>query len=82
MTRVKDQMTIEGTDTEASNLCDEYLECRNAVEEEREKLHASEAALVSYMTKAGKKSIKHDGKVIRLVHQEEKNKIQAVSVSE
>lgn len=77
--RVSVQDTMEGTDTELSKLCDEYLECRTEVDDARKKLHAAESGLIKTMSSTGKKSIKHDGRIIRWAHVEEKDKIQVVS---
>lgn len=78
-TRVAVQDTLPGTDTELSLLCDQVLDARAGMETAREGLHAVEAKLIEVMSAAGKKSIKHEGRIIRLVHQEEKNKIQVQS---
>lgn len=75
----KSQMEIEGTSTELSEMCDALLEARTEVEKAKEGLHSAEADLISAMARNGKKSIKHDGRSIRLVHTSEKNKIQIKS---
>lgn len=77
---VKKQMEIEGTDTATSKLCDQYLDERGAVEVARKQFQATEKSLINEMRRLGKKSIKHGGYTIRQVHQEEKDKIQLVSV--
>lgn len=75
----QEQETIPGTDTELSKLCDELLDAREATETARSTEHAAEAKLIQMMSGSGKKSVKHGGCTIRLVHQEEKNKIQVKS---
>ncbi len=77
--RVQVQETMEGTDTELSELCDNLLSAREETESYRKEEQAIEAKLIEVMSASGKKSIKHNGKTIRLVHQEEKNKIQVQS---
>lgn len=75
----KQQMEIEGTSTEMSEACDAVLDARIAVDEAKKVLHAADAHLITMMRDDGKKSIKHDGRIFRLVHQEENNKIQIKS---
>ena len=77
-TKVETQETIPGTDTEASALCDKFLDARDHVEEARHSFQALEKEMVQYMRKEGKKSIKHGGVTIRQVHKEEKDLIQVV----
>ncbi len=81
MTRstVQVQETMTETDTPLSKLCDDMIDARIGLEKSREKLHSVEAELIEEMNALGKKSIKHEGRIIRLVHQEEKNKIQVQS---
>lgn len=78
---VVNQETIPGTDTELSKLCDRVLDTRAAVDTAIKEQHAAEAELMEIMITEGKKSIKHEGHTFRLVHQEEKNKIQIKSES-
>lgn len=75
----KKQLQIEGTDTPTSLLCDDFLGARGALETARSAYQAKEKELIQHMRSSGKKSIKHGGVTIRLVHQEEKDKIQTVS---
>lgn len=77
--RVQVQETIDGTETELSTLCDKLLDAREATTSARKEEQAVEAEVIRVFGSMHKKSIKHDGKTIRLVHQEEKNKIQIVS---
>jgi hypothetical protein len=76
---VKKQLEIEGTDTPTSRLCDDFLEARTGMETARTAYQAKEKEVIQHMRSSGKKSIKHGGVTIRLVHQEEKDKIQTVS---
>lgn len=77
--KVQVQEIMEGTDTELSKLCDQMMDARTGMETARKVLHSVEARLIEEMSARGKKSIKHDGRIIKLVHQEEKNKIQVQS---
>lgn len=73
------QLVIEGTDTELSKACDELLECRTELVDARAKFNAAENAIIKLMSGTGKKSVKHDGYIIRWAHVEEKDKIQIKS---
>ncbi len=75
----RNQLTIEGTDTELSKLCDDLLECQTEKKDALAKFHAAESALIKSMSTSGKKSIKHDGRTIRWAHVEEKDKIQIIT---
>lgn len=73
------QLVIEGTDTELSKACDSLLESRTSLTEARAEFNAAESRVIKLMSDSSKKSIKHDGFIIRLAHQEEKDKIQIKS---
>lgn len=77
--RSGDQITIEGTDTELSKACDQLLECRTELVEARSKFNAAENKIIALMSGSGKKSVKHDGYIIRWAHVEEKDKVQIKS---
>ncbi len=77
-----DQLTIEGTDTELSKACDKLLEAQTGMQEARGEYDSCVGKMLSLMKNSGKKSIKHDGRIIRWTHVEEKDKIQIKSAGD
>jgi hypothetical protein len=78
--KVQVQDTMDGTDTEMSDLCDKLLSVRDEVSTVQEELHSVESKLIEVMNAKGMKSVKHGGKLIKMAHTEEKNKIQVKTV--
>lgn len=74
------QDTIPGIDTKMSGLCDRFLDARAGIATAKASFQAVEKEMIQEMRSLRKNSIKHGGVTIRHVHQEEKDKIQVVSV--